>query len=79
MCNCIEEFNAYLNEKLNCQGKIIVSYFTDTEGNMTAFPSGMKFVYHRRKSVPIVPNYCPFCGKPYKIKDEDDEIKTQRR
>ena len=82
MCDCIEKFNKQLNETLNCDGKVSVSYLIDKHDDMIAFPDGMRFVFRRKKkngefesrqrSVPLVPTYCPFCGKPYKIKDDDE-------
>jgi hypothetical protein len=65
-CNCIEEMNTKLSEKIgkDCfinievlSGKVVINYFYD-EINRNG-----KIV---QKEGNMLPSYCPFCGKPYK-------------
>jgi len=75
MCNCIKELNKNLNEITDGEGKVKTAYRLTNDGLMIDYPSGMVFVYQRRKkdgtlekkrsTTPLIPNYCPFCGKPY--------------
>jgi len=81
MCECINEYNKKLQQMLECEGKVKTNWILFDDNTLVDYPSGMVFVYRRKKkngelearqrSVPLAPNYCPFCGKPYKIKAED--------
>jgi hypothetical protein len=86
MCDCIEEYNKKLQQMLGSEGKIKTNWRLYADDTLIEYPSGMEFMYHRKKkdgtlearqrSMPLVPNYCPFCGKPYKTKDDAGETHT---
>ena len=83
MCNRIEEYNKKLQQMLDCEGSIKSTWRLYAVDTLIEYPLGMEFMYHRKKkdgtpevrqrSFPLVPNYCPFCGKPYKTKDDAGE------
>jgi hypothetical protein len=81
VCDCIEEYNKRLQQMLDCEGSIKANWRLLEDNTLVIYPTGMKFVYRRKKkdgtletrqrSARLVPYYCPFCGKPYKTKDDD--------
>jgi hypothetical protein len=78
MCNCIEIIKANLDKELGCNGQVKASYKV-FEGDLFVYPAGLEFIYHRKKkdgtfetkqrSLPLIPKFCPFCGKPYSEKN----------
>lgn len=74
MCNCIETFEKLLRERLNDKdGRIPKTYYLFSNPAYTS--PALYFEYNKLKNdgtrekkttrQPIVPMYCPFCGKPY--------------
>lgn len=79
-CNCIEELNKSLNERLKDEKCIekpkLKSGYTINfkNGSSTQYPV-IEYIYRKRKKDGrlyekdffgnIIPTYCPFCGKKY--------------
>jgi hypothetical protein len=69
-CNCIEEINKELSEKLG--KKCCLNYDLLSGGifiNFT-YDETTRTGKTRQKTGYIMPTSCPFCGKPYKKEEE---------
>lgn len=76
-CDCIKNFEKLLKEKLN--DSAIVNSAMMENGTIRVVVNGM---YHKKNkkgqyqqkytNVNLLAKYCPFCGKPYDKKEENE-------
>jgi hypothetical protein len=70
-CNCIRDIEKHFNEK-GLEGAFIDTSLNFVTGEVK--PSGMQIKYTQttssgkkvNKKMPLIPSYCPFCGKEYR-------------
>lgn len=61
-CDCIQK----VNEKLEEQNAQLETAFDYTNSCAFLVIKTIKTIRHKRnKALPILPSYCPFCGKKY--------------
>ena len=68
MCNCIQELNKKLSEKMGVEGEIVNrELFSGRIYSTFEYKQGKK-----NKSISILHTYCPICGQKY---DDEGESK----
>lgn len=78
-CNCLSDINKLLREEFGDEKAGIVTALCMSDNHLDVYPAltakhrpkKKDGAFGREKTVTLRPSFCPFCGKPYREKEED--------